>query len=114
MRRREVVALGEIVGDVIQLPHVVVERRVGVEPVVVHVPERLERHRLPSVVIDAAAAEHLEVLRARGARRPSGSSIRYAKLVPSIGDAATPPTESGGAIPTSSSTVGVTSMACAN
>ena len=54
--RGEVVALGEVVGDVVQLPHVVVERRVGVEPVVVHVAERVERHRLPTVVVDRAGA----------------------------------------------------------
>ena len=59
----EVVALREVLGDVVQLPHVVLERRVGVDAVVVHRAERLERHRLPAVVVDAAAAEHLEVLR---------------------------------------------------
>src|SRR5256885_382481 len=61
-RRRQVVALGEVGGNVVQLPGVVVERRIGIGPVVVHPPQRLERHRLPTAVVHAAATEHLEVL----------------------------------------------------
>ena len=59
----QVVGLGGVDAHVVELPHVVVERRVGVEAVVVHVAERLERHRLPTLVVDAARSEHLEVLR---------------------------------------------------
>ncbi len=61
--RGEVRGLGQVLGDVVQLPDVVVERRVGVQAVVVERPDGMERHRFPPVVIDGPRAEHLEVLR---------------------------------------------------
>ena len=72
--------LGRIDPDVVELPLVVLEGRVRVQAVVVHRTEGLERHRLPSLVVDPAGAEHLEVLggvplrrhpRRRGGRRSS-------------------------------------------
>ncbi len=59
--RRQVLVLREILGEPVELPAVLVERRAG----------RVMGHRLPAVRNDAAVAEHLEVLRAafdRGGR----------------------------------------------
>ena len=58
---REVVALRAVVGDVVQLPLVVVERHAG----------DVAGDRLPAVGVDAAVAHHLEVLHLlrRSARR---------------------------------------------
>ena len=70
---REVVGLRQVLGDVEQLPHVVVERRIGIAPVVVHAPDRMEGHRLPPLVVDRTRPEHLEVLRLS----PSGHVIAF-------------------------------------
>jgi hypothetical protein len=59
----EVVALGRILGDVVQLPRVVVGPRQRL------VEERLVHDRLPPVVVEGAAAEHLVVLRVAPAGR---------------------------------------------
>ena len=59
---RTVVDLGDVVGDVIELPHVVFERRVGSQSVVVEGADRVEGHGLPPVVVDRSRSEHLEVL----------------------------------------------------
>ena len=58
----QVVRLGDVLGDVVELPDVVVERRVGAQPVVVDRADRVEGHRLPAVVVDGTRPEHLEVL----------------------------------------------------
>ena len=58
----EVVHLGDVLGHVVELPHVVVERRVRAQAVVVERADRVEGHRLPAVVVDRPRAEHLEVL----------------------------------------------------
>ena len=47
-----VVDLGRVVGDVVQLPHVVVERRSEAVRSVAGRPERLERHGFPALVVD--------------------------------------------------------------
>ena len=106
--------LRQVVRDVVELPHVVVERRVGVEAVVVHVAERVERHRLPAVVVDRARAEHLEVLRRRAARARRRRRARRGSSCRRSATASTPSIASGASMPTSSSTVGRTSIACAN
>ena len=63
MRRREVMGLGRVLRDVVQLPAVLGERRVGiVVRVVARDSHRVERHRLPPAVIDGAACELLVVL----------------------------------------------------
>ena len=56
---RQVLRLRPVGVGVVQLPHVVVERAlVGADP-----RHAVPRHRRPSLVVDAAVAEHLEVLR---------------------------------------------------
>ena len=59
--RREVVVLRVVLGDVVQLPVVVVDGREDTGP---HQPGRLRRRGRgdPPVVIDGAVADHLEVL----------------------------------------------------
>ena len=59
----EVDGLGEVLGDVVQLPHVVVERPFGVAAVVGDARQRVEHDRLPPVVVERPRAEHLVVLR---------------------------------------------------
>ena len=59
----EVVGLRGVLGHVVQLPHVVVERACRGRSRPRRRAEGLERHRLPALVVDAAGAEHLEVLR---------------------------------------------------
>ena len=55
----EVLRLAPVLGGVVELPHVVVERRgLFLRPGV-----RVPRHRGPTLMVDAAVAEHLEVLR---------------------------------------------------
>jgi len=57
--RREVVGLTEIVGDVVKLPAILVERREwNIQPW-----DRVAGRGDPTVVIDRAVAEHLEILR---------------------------------------------------
>ena len=68
LRPGPVVGLRQVLGHVVELPHIVVERGVRIEAVVVDRADRVERHRLPPVVIDGARAEHLEVLRRAQAR----------------------------------------------
>ena len=63
---RQILRLGPIGVGVVQLPEVFVEPAlVGAEP-----GYAVPRHRRPSLVIDAAIAEHLEVLRLVPFRRP--------------------------------------------
>ena len=61
MLRRDVLELGPVDAGVVELPDVVVERgRLLAD----EQPRRLvPRHRGPALVVDAAVAEHLEVLR---------------------------------------------------
>ena len=71
---REVVRLGGVLRDVVELPAILVERTVRVVLVRVQaVQHRVVRHRLPAAVVDRAAGELLVVLRlavlGRGARR---------------------------------------------
>ena len=62
---RQVLRLRPVGVRVVQLPHVVVERAlVGADP-----RHAVPRHRRPSLVVDAAVAEHLEVLRLVPLRR---------------------------------------------
>ena len=58
---RQVVGLRPVLAAVVELPHVVVERR---HLLAAHHPRRaVLGHRAPALVVDAAVAEHLEVLR---------------------------------------------------
>ena len=57
----------------VELPAVLAEGGVPVEPVVVEGPDGLEGDRLPSVVVEGPAPEHLEVLR-RAVGRGVGAS----------------------------------------
>ncbi len=60
--RCTVVHLGDVLCDVVELPYVVVERRVGPQSVVVEGTDRVEGHCLPPVVVNGTRSEHLEVL----------------------------------------------------
>ena len=68
-----VVRLRDVLGDVVELPHVVVQRGAGAQPVVVDRADRVIGHRLPPVVVDGARPEHLEVLRVVAAGRASSA-----------------------------------------
>ena len=85
LRRGQVVHLGEVLGDVVQLPHVVVEGLAHVAAVVGEERRRVEHHRLPAVVVQRPRAEHLVVLRHVVARHAGVGAARAAKLTPSIG-----------------------------
>ena len=51
----------------IELPYIVVKGCIGIEAVVVHRTDRVERHRFPTIVVDGPGPQHLEVL---GQMRP--------------------------------------------
>ena len=59
----QIVDLGKVLGHVVELPHVLVERLGHVGPVVDDERRGVECHRLPSVVVQRPRAEHLVVLR---------------------------------------------------
>ena len=65
----EVVGLGPVLLDVVELPHVLVEAVIGAEPRVL-----VLGHRGPAEVVDRPVAEHLEVLGRRAAPAASASS----------------------------------------
>ena len=88
--RGEVAGLGDVALDVVELPHVVGERCVGIESVVVHRAEGMKRHGFPTIVIDAARAEHLEVLRVVRAGGAARSPSTVARLAPSTRDCSMP------------------------
>ncbi len=67
----QVVELGRVHGHVVELPAVLAEGGVPVDAVVVEGPDRLEGDRLPTVVVEGPAPEHLEVLGG-----PGGRSVR--------------------------------------
>ena len=67
--RREVGGLREVLRHVVQLPRVVIEGARRVAALVGEPEHRVERDRLPSVVVDRPAPEHLVVLGGVGARR---------------------------------------------
>ncbi len=100
---RQILAFRKIRFQVVQLPDIVV----------VGMPARVPRHRLPAIVHQRAVAEHLEILRAARDAAP-GSAKVGSKLVPCTGICATPATSPGCAMPMASSTVGATSMAWQN
>ena len=91
LRGSQVVGLREVLRHVVELPDVVVEGGVGIEAVVVHRADGVERHRLPSVVEDGPGAEHLEVLghvRGRGVRTLGTEQVGEAGAVDAgLGDA---------------------------
>ena len=70
---REVARLGEVVGQVEEQPVVLVEHAAALDvvPLDRELPADVIGRRLPSLVVDRAAPEHLEVLRraGRGCRR---------------------------------------------
>ena len=113
----DVVALGEVVGEVEEGP-----------------VDRSAKSRLPSSRRSSSTtpfdtwsvvafhpswtierrAEHLEVLRVRGARRAPRRRTWRGCYAPSTGCCATPSTASGASTPAASSTVGMRSIACTN
>ena len=117
---REVVRLAEVIGQVVELPGVLLRvpittRREVLERRGREVPGQLVQLGAgpPAVLVDGAAAVHLEVLDGvlLGA---SAASKAKAKLVPSIGSWAIPSTTVGSGMPIGSRIVGATSMQWVN
>ena len=108
------VLLGEVVawlqssGVVVELPDVLVEGALGVLD---HLPgDAVAGHGRPALVVDAAVADHLEVLRGVPVLGVGVVEACSAGSVPSTGCCVTPPNVSGTSSPAASRIVGSTSM----
>ncbi len=114
----EVVILGEVLGDVVQLPAlriqfdqlVLAHRRAEERARFFEAGPRPRTDRAPAFVVDRAMPHHLEV-RVLCFEGASALSKACAKLRPSIGDCVTPLIEVGASMPNASSTVGTMSTA---
>ena len=62
LRERQIMHLGEVLGHVVELPHVLVERLRRVGTVVGDEGRAVEDDRLPPVVVERPRSEHLVIL----------------------------------------------------
>ena len=109
---REVARLGEVVGEVEEQPVVLVELAAAhdVVPLDCELPADVVGRRLPAVVVDRAAPEHLEVLGRAGAGADASANVASNDF-PSIGCWSTPSTVGAGSMPAASRIVGMRSTA---